>query len=186
MLVSLASLWLPIVLGAVFVFIASSILHMVLPFHHHDYKKLPDEEKVGAAIRASGAGRGLYIFPFGTHKEMNTPAMQEKFKQGPVGTMTLLNTGPINMPRYLGQWFGYCLIMNFFIAYVAAVVLPPGTDYLRVFRVVGTIGFIGYGLSQLANGIWKAQPWKIVLKEVIDGLIYGLLVAGTFGWRWPR
>jgi hypothetical protein len=65
-------------------------------------------------------------------------------------------------------------------------VLPPGTDYLRVFRVVGTVGFIGYGLSQLANGIWKAQPWKMVIKEVIDGLIYGLLVAGTFGWRWPR
>jgi len=32
-MVSLAALWLPILLAAVFVFIASSIIHMVLPYH---------------------------------------------------------------------------------------------------------------------------------------------------------
>jgi len=24
------------------------------------------------------------------------------------------------------------------------------------------------------------------LKEAIDGLIYALLMAGTFGWLWPK
>jgi len=26
----------------------------------------------------------------------------------------------------------------------------------------------------------------MTIKEVVDGLIYGLLTAGTFGWLWPR
>jgi hypothetical protein len=30
------------------------------------------------------------------------------------------------------------------------------------------------------------QPWSMTFKEVIDGLVYGLLTAGTFGWLWPR
>ncbi len=62
----LASLWLPIVLSAIFVFIASSIMHMLLPYHRGDYRKLPDEEKVMAALRGVGLTRGLYIFPFST------------------------------------------------------------------------------------------------------------------------
>ena len=53
-MVSLAALWLPIILAAVIVFIASSILHMVLPYHRGDYKKLPDEDKVSAALRDAG------------------------------------------------------------------------------------------------------------------------------------
>jgi hypothetical protein len=28
--------------------------------------------------------------------------------------------------------------------------------------------------------------WGTTIKEVIDGLVYGLLTAGTFGWLWPR
>ena len=86
-MIALSALWLPILLAAVFVFIASSIMHMVLPYHRSDYKKLPDEEKVTAAIRAAGVTRGLYMFPFADHKQMKDPTVQEKFKQGPVGTM---------------------------------------------------------------------------------------------------
>ena len=37
----LSALWLPIVLSAVIVFVASSIMHMVLPYHRSDYHKLP-------------------------------------------------------------------------------------------------------------------------------------------------
>jgi len=52
--------------------------------------------------------------------------------------------------------------------------------------VVGTAAFLAYGLGQLSNGIWRGQPWGMTIKEVIDGLVYGLLTAGTFGWLWPR
>jgi len=182
----LSALWLPIILSAVIVFIASSILHMLLPYHRSDYSPLPDEDKVLPALRGINLRRGLYVFPFCTHKDMKSPAMIEKYNQGPVGMMTVFPSGPPFLPKFLGLWFGYCLVISFFVAYLTAHTVASGTDYLAVFRVVGTAGFLAYGLGPLANVVWKGYPWSFVLKEVIDGLIYGLLTAGTFGWLWPK
>jgi len=185
-MVLLSALWLPIVLSAVIVFVASSIMHMVLPYHKGDYQKIPDEDKVLPALRAAGLKRGLYIFPFADHNTMKSPEVMEKYKQGPVGMMTIFPSGPPVMPKFLGLWFGYCLIVGFFVAYLAAHTVAPGAYYLRVFRVVGTAAFLAYGLGHISDGIWKGQTWSFVIKEVIDGLVYALLTAGTFGWLWPR
>ena len=186
-MVALTALWIPILLSAVIVFVASSILHMVLPYYRSDYKKLPDEDKVVAVLRSAGlSGRGLYMFPYCTHKEMKSPEMLERFKQGPVGTITVFPGGPVNMPKYLLQWFVYCVVVAIFAAYLTGRVMPSGTVYLAVFRVAGTVAFMAYGVGQLVNGIWRGQPWSVVIKEVIDGLVYSLLLAGTFGWLWPR
>jgi len=182
----LSALWLPIVLSAVIVFVASSILHMLLPYHQGDYRKIPDEDKVLPSLRAAGLSRGLYIFPHATHKDMKSPEVMEKYKQGPVGMMIVFPSGTPVMPKYLGLWFGYCLIIGLFVAYLAGHTVAPGTYYLAVFRVVGTAAFLAFGLGPLANVIWKGYPWSFVIKEVIDGLIYALLMAGTFGWLWPR
>ena len=185
-MVPLSALWLPILLSAVIVFVGSSIIHMLLPYHRGDYQQLPDEDKVLPALRAAGLKRGLYMFPYSTHKDMQSPATQEKYKQGPVGMMTIFPNGPVVLPKFLGMWFAFCLVVNFFVAYLAAHTVAPGASYLSVFRVVGTAGFLVYGLGHLSDGIWKGQTWGFVLKEVVDGLIYGLLTAGTFGWLWPR
>ena len=185
-MVPLSALWLPIVLSAVIVFIASSIMHMVLPYHKNNYKRLPDEDKATATLRAQNLERGLYVFPFCTPKEMKTPAAIEKYKQGPVGFLTIMPPGPPAMPKFLGLWFVYCLLVGFFVAYLAGHTVTSGTSYLAVFRVVGTAAFLSYGLGILPNGIWKGQTWGMTIKEVIDGLIYALLTAGTFGWLWPR
>jgi hypothetical protein len=185
-MVSLAALWLPILLAAVIVFIASSIMHMVLPYHRGDYKQLPDEEKILGVLRAAGLQRGLYVLPFATHKNMKSPELQEKYKQGPVGMLTVAPNGPPAMPKFLGLWFGYCLVIGFFVAYLTGHTLAPGTRYLVVFRVAGAAAFLAYGLGTLSNGIWKGQPWSMVIKEAFDGLVYALLTAGTFGWLWPR
>jgi hypothetical protein len=182
----LATLWLPTLLSAVIVFVASSIMHTLLPYHRGDYQKLPDEDKVLPVLRGAGLKRGLYIFPFATHKEMKSPAVIEKYKQGPVGMMTIAPNGPPVMPKFLGLWFGYCLLVSFFVAYLAAHTIAPGAYYLRVFRVVGTTAFLAYGLGHLSDGIWKNQTFSFTIKEVIDGLVYALLTAGTFGWLWPR
>ena len=184
-MVAIHTLWLPILLSAVFVFAASSIMHMVLPYHRSDYKKLPDEDKVLAALRSSGVSRAVYMFPHCTHKDMKSPEMQEKFKQGPVGMVTVLPPG-INMGKSLAQWFAYCVVVGVFTAYLAGRTLPTGTEYLAVFRVAGTVAFMAYGVGQLVNGIWLGQPWSSVAKHFIDGLVYSLLLAGTFGWLWPR
>ena len=185
-MVSLTALWLPIILSAVIVFIASSIMHMLLPYHRSDYRQLPDEEKLLAVLRAAGLKPGLYHFPFCSHKDMKSPATVEKFKQGPVGMLTLFPSGPPAMQKFLGMWFAYCLVIGFFVAYLTGRTVAPGANYLAVFRVAGTAAFLAYGLGNLSNGIWKGQPWSVTLKEVIDGLVYGLLTAGVFGWLWPR
>jgi len=185
-MVPLAVLWLPIVLSAVIVFIASSIMHMVLPYHKSDCHKLPEEDKVLAELRAAGLQRGLYMFPYCDPKDMKSPAMQEKYKQGPVGMLTVFPSGPPALPKFLAMWFIYCLVIGFFVAYLTGHTVAPGARYLAVFRGAGTGAFMAYGLGNLSNGIWKGQPWGMTLKEAADGLVYGLLTAGTFGWLWPH
>jgi hypothetical protein len=185
-MVPLTVLWLPILLAAVIVFVASAVMHTVLSYHESDCQQIPDEARVLDALRAAGLKRGYYHFPFGSHKEMKSPAMVEKYKQGPVGMMTVFPSGPPAMPKFLGQWFAYCLIVGFFVAYLTGRTVAPGAHYLAVFRVAGTAAFLAYGIGQLSNGIWKGQPWSMTIKEVLDGLLYGLLTAGTFGWLWPR
>jgi len=187
-MVSLTALWLPIVLSAVFVFVASSIIHMLLPYHKSDYSKLPNEEKVMDALRAEGLAPGrLYHFPhLASHKEMGTPEAQEKFKKGPVGLLTILPSGVPSMGSFLGKWFVYCLAIGFVTAYLTGRTLAPGAPYLAVFRVAGTAAFLGYAGAHAADSIWKGQAWSTTFKHIFDGLVYALLTAGTFGWQWPR
>jgi hypothetical protein len=185
-MVSVTALWLPILLSAIIVFIASSIIHMVLPFHKSDYQKLPDEDKLLPMLRAANLKRGLYIFPFCTHKDMKSPAAIEKYTQGPVGMMTIFPSGPPAMPKFLGMWFAYCLIISFIVACIAVTTLRSGTDYHIVFHTVGLAAFLAYGVGHLSNGIWKGQTWSVTFKELIDGLVYAALTAGTFAWLWPR
>jgi hypothetical protein len=186
-MVPITALWLPILLSAVIVFVASSILHMVLPFHKSDYRKLPDEEKVTDALRASGVTPGpVYHFPHTTHKEMKSPESVAKFKRGPVGLLTIMPSGAPAMGKYLGTWFINCLIVSLFAAYLTGRTRLPGTNYLEVFRVAGATSFMAYGVGQLQDSIWKGQTWGVTAKHVFDGLIYALLTAGTFGWLWPR
>jgi len=185
-MVPLTVLWLPILLAAVIVFVASFVMHMLLKYHQSDYSALPEEDKILAALRPANLKRGVYIFPFCNHKDMKSPATMEKYKQGPVGFLTILPSGPPVMPKFLAQWFLYCVVIGFFVAYITGRTVPAGADYLMVFRVAGCTAFLAYGLGHLSNGIWKGQTWVSTIKEVIDGLVYGLLTAGTFGWLWPR
>jgi hypothetical protein len=185
-MVALAALWLPILLSAVIVFIASAIMHMVLPYHRSDYRQLPDEDKLLAALRSSSLTRGLYMFPFCPPKEMKSPAAIEKFKQGPVGTMTIIPSGPPALPKLLIEWFVYCLIISFVAAYLACHTLRFGVGHRAVCRVVGTAAFLAYSVAALSNGIWKGQPWSMTIKEAFDGLVFALLTGATFSWLWPR
>jgi hypothetical protein len=142
--------------------------------------------KCWAALRGMSLKPGAYFFPHCNHKNMKSPEVVEKFKQGPVGMMIIRPSGMPVMGKFLVQWFVYCLLVGLFVAYLTGHTVTPGTPYLAVFRVAGTAGFLAYGLGHLSDGIWKGNPWGATLKEVFDGLVYGLLTAGTFGWLWPR
>ncbi len=183
-MVNLTELWLPILLSAVVVFIASSVLHMALRYHKNDYSKLPGEDKVLECLRGEGVGPGNYMFPHSI--KMGDPETIEKQKKGPVGTMTVISNGPPAMGKYLLLWFIYCVVISIFVAYLAGRTLAPKVEYLEVFRVAGCVAFLGYAAAQAQDSIWKGQHWSTTIKHMIDGLIYGLLTAGVFGWLWPR
>ena len=186
-MVTLGALWLPILLSAVFVFIVSSVIHMVLKYHNSDYKRLPNEDAVRAAVRSGNPPPGQYVMPYCQEmKEMESPEMKQKYVEGPVGVLFLKRPGPVNMGPFLGQWFLFSLLVSLFVAYIASHVLPAGTPYLSVFRVVGATAFLAYAAGSVPGAIWTGKPWGVAGKEMLDGLIYGLVTAGTFGWLWPE
>jgi hypothetical protein len=183
----LGALWLPIVLSAVLVFILSAIIHMVLKYHNSDYKRLPNEDAVRAAIRSGNPEPRQYVFPYAAEmKDMDSPEMKQKYIEGPIGVLYLRRTGPFTMGPALSQWFIFTLVVSLFVGYVAAHAIPPGAEYLHVFRVVGAVAFLAYAVGQVPASIWMGKPWAVAAKEGFDGLLYALVTAGTFGWRWPE
>ena len=186
-MVPLSQLWLPVLVSALFVFVASSILHMALPFHRKDFRPLPSEGEVMAALRRFNLPPGDYVFPRPeSMAAMKSPEFQEKRNQGPVAVMTIMPSGPGSMAQPLALWFVYCIVVNIFAGYVAGRALGPGAHYLEVFRFAGTVAFAGHSLALWPQTIWYKRAWTTSLVSTIDGLIYALLTAGTFGWLWPR
>ena len=184
-MVYLSSLWLPIVLSAVGVFIVSSISHMVLKLHAKDYERLADESAVLEAMRQAGVKPGNYYFPHCIDmKEMATPEMQAKYQHGPVGFMNVTPSGPPAMGKSLGLWFVYSLIVSLFVAYLTGRTVPAGAEYLAAFRVAGATAFLAYGVANIVDSVWKAQAWGTTFRHMIDGLAYALVTAGVFGWHW--
>jgi hypothetical protein len=186
-MVSLTALWLPILVAAVIVFAASSVMHMVLKYHQSDFRPLPDEDKVLSALRPFRIPPGDYFVPHATSMAaMKDPKFMEKMNAGPVAFMTVSPNGPPAMGASLAQWFVYCLVVGLFAAYIGGRTLAPGTDYLRVFQITGAVAFAGYALAHLQNSIWMRRDWGATARAVIDGLVYALLTGGTFGWLWPQ
>ena len=186
-MVFLTSLWLPILLSAVFVFLASFVIHMVLPFHRSDYGKVPSEDDVMSALRKFAIAPGDYFLPnAGSPAAMKTPEYKKKVEAGPIVVMTVIGPGAYAMGKRLLQWFLYTVVVGVFAGYIAGRTLAPGTPYITVFRIAGTVAFAGYALGLWQNSIWYSKQWSTTVKSTFDGLVYALLTAGTFGWLWPR
>lgn len=185
-MVSLMSLVIPILVSAVVVFIASAILHMLIPFHKNDYRKVPREDDFLAAMRQFDLPPGDYVVP---HAEgpaaMKDPAFVEKRAKGPTVIMTVAPGATPSMAKPLTLWFIYCVVVSVFAAYIVSRTLPVGTEYMQVFRIVGTTAFLGYSLALIQNWIWFMKDGGATFRSVIDGLAYALLTAGVFGWMWP-
>jgi len=184
---ALHTLWLPILLSAVIVFIASSVIHMAPLWHKTDFLKMPMESQVLDALRPLAIPPGDYFIPRPSGAaEMKTPEFKDKMARGPVALLTVMPNGPISMTRNLVQWFVFLLVVGVFVAYITGRSLPIGTPYLRVFKSVAVTTFVAYSLALAELSIWYRRSWTITLKSALDGVIYGLLTAGVFGWLWPH
>jgi hypothetical protein len=183
-MVPLTSLWLPILVSAILVFIASSLIWTVINWHRNDFRQLPDEAALLDEMERRDIPPGQYTFPWMPSSKM-TPELQARFEKGPAGHMVVFPRGPWKMGKQLSLWFLYCIIVSIFVAYLAGRTLPPGAYYLQVFRIAGTAAVLTYAGALAQNSIWFGRPWSATSKDIADGVIYGLLTAGTFGWLWP-
>ncbi|MGE3274552.1 MAG: hypothetical protein AB7O67_05535 [Vicinamibacterales bacterium] len=185
-MVPVLALAVPILLSAVLVFVASSVMHMVLHYHDGDVRKVPNEDAVMNALRPFNLRPGDYVLPHpGSHEALKSPGFQEKLRKGPVAFMTVRPSGPPAMGLSLALWFVYAVLIGVFAGYIAGRALAPGTHYLQVFRFVGASAFMGYSLALMQGSIWWGRNWGATLRSMADGLVYALLTAGTFGWLWP-
>jgi hypothetical protein len=116
---------------------------------------------------------------------MRAPEFTARIAEGPNIVMTVLPNGGWSMGRNLGLWFVYLVVVAIFAGYVAGRALPRATHYLVVFRFVGTVAFAGFALALWQMSIWYRRSWGTTVRSTIDGLIYAMLMAGTFGWLWP-
>jgi hypothetical protein len=183
--VSIASLWMPILVSAVIVFVASAVIWMATPLHKHDYKNPGDkEDAIIGLIKSAGLAPGVYFVPWCQGKEKDAAAM-EKMKNGPWANITVMPGAP-NMGKMLGAWFAHLVIVGFFVAYIAGHTVAAGSEYLAVFRVVGATSLLAYAGYTLPMAIWHGMPWSQVPGRIIDGVIYALLTAGSFAWLWPK
>ena len=186
MSVSIMQLWLPILLGGVFCWFASALIHMLIKYHNSDYKKLSNEDQVADAIRDGSPVAGLYHMPHcNDMKDMQNEEMQEKFKNGPIAMISVFENGMPPMGKLLIQQFIYFIIACVLIAYVATLSLASSADFLSVFRLIATISFLTFGYALLPYSIWFGHPWAVSLRYLIDALIYALGVAAVFAWLWP-
>jgi len=182
---SLMDLWLPILVSAVVVFFASFLAHMVLPHHKKEWSKLPQEDKMLELVRSGGAPPGQYMFPHCENMaDLKDPEKKKKWEQGPFGIVRVCPAMP-NMGRNLALTFVTYLVIGVFVAYLAAVAMNRGAEFMPVFRFTATAAIMAHCLGFIGHSIWYGQPLKYWLFDTIDGIVYGLLVGATFAFLWP-
>ena len=185
-MVTIGALWLPILLSATAVWVASALFWTVMPHHKSDWGKLPDEDAARQALTPQGLVPGQYSIPYAlTHEDLQDPETIRKFEEGPVGILTVMPSGTPTMGSKITLSFVFYLVISTIVAYLVSRTLDAGADYLAVFRVTGTVAWLAYGTATVPDAIWFGRPWSGIVKGLLDALVFGLLTAGFFGWLWP-
>ncbi len=183
----LSSLLIPILLSSVVVFVASSLLHMVTPWHKNDYGRVPNEDQLRDLLRPLAIPPGDYMVPRPSSRaEMKSSDFAEKFRQGPNLVVTVLPSGSFGIARNLVLWFLYLLVVSLFAAFVAGRALPPAAGDRQIVKFVGATAFLGYTAALWQMSIWYRRSWNTTIKSTVDGIIYALLTAAVFWWLWPQ
>jgi hypothetical protein len=183
----LLTLWLPILLSAVVVFVISSAIHMVFKWHASDYRGFANEDTVRDAIRAGNPAPGRYVIPqCGDMKNMASEAMKKKYAEGPIGHITILANGQPNMGKYLGMWFLWTLVVAAVAAFLAGKVYTLDHAWVRpAAKLAGVITFIAHGFGTVQESIWTGRPCRSSAKHLLDAALYGLGTWAVFFWLWP-
>jgi hypothetical protein len=181
------SLWLPVLVSAALVWIASAIVWMALRHHKSDFAKLPQEDGVADALRKLALEPGQYLMPYMPDmRNMKDPAVVKRFEDGPVAMINVRPNGVPTMGKNLVAYFLYCFLVSFVTAYVARHTLSPATARFDVFHLTGTVAMAAYTLALIPESIWMWRPWPATIKSICDSIAYGLITGAVFAFLWPR
>lgn len=181
----LAQLWLPILLSAAAIWIASAVIWMVMPHHKNDFQKVPNEDALISALKSLNLPTGSYHFPHcGTHKESRDPEFQRKWKEGPAGMLNIMKCD--GMGKNMILTFLVQLVANTCIAYLATFSLDRGIPFIDSFRFFATAGALTWCFASLPNQIWFGASRSAKIACFIDGLIYAAITGAIFAAFWPK
>ncbi len=185
-MVTIDSLWLPILLAAVAVFAVSSIMHMFLGYHWNDLRSPAQQDAMLDALRGLNVQPGDYAMP--KPDSMKQCAARNSRPRSSADRLVLMtvSNGGMAMGKSLGQWFVYLLVVGVLLRVhrrpraVHRGQLPGGVPPGRLQRLHGLRAGTAAGLdlvpAQLAPD----------LVAMFDGLVFAMLTGGMFGWLWPR
>lgn len=183
---AIASLWLPILVAAIAVFVASSLVHMVFRWHQSDHRRVANEDAVMAALRDGGIARGQYILPWCEGmKAAQDEAMQAKYRAGPIAVITVFKPGMPQMGGMLLKWFVFNLVVALICAVAIVHLFGAGVGAPYAAHLAGVLTFMAYGAGSAQQAIWMGKPWSTVAKDLLDALIYAAVTAAAFYFLWP-
>ena len=161
---AIAAMIVPIIIASVLCFILSAIIWMAAPHHKNDWIRSVD-------IDLSNAEEGQYVIP----KDHMTADWY---------AFVFVKRGRHNMGKSMTFWFLQLLVVCAMVGYLVYHTLPRGTEYLQIFRVAGTAALLGFSGAMAHKSIWWGWRWSVTWKEIFDGLLYALIVAGSFAFYW--
>lgn len=182
----LVDFWLPIFATTTALWISSTVAWMLLPHHFGDRRKIQCEDELMKFVGDKNIAAGNYMFPYPEKaSDMNKPEHMERYQKGPRGTLNVYDEA--SMPANIGLTILYFAVTVTTIAYITNLTCQPSdtsTNFMRVFRVAGTIGILTYASNSVLNRIWFRQR---VWTDIVDGIAYGLLVGVIFAslWKYP-
>ncbi len=180
-------LWLPVVLGAVLVFAAGAVLWMCIPgWHNPDMKVLPDEAAFTADLKKHSLSPGRYMWPnCNTGAEMQSDEFKARWESGPWGVLSV-PAGKPNFAKNLGITFAFNLAVCAATAFLASKTFGAGAAYWDVFAFTGIASGLAFATMGLPHSVYNLTPRRGMITNLVDGVIYALLVAGTFAGLWPE
>ena len=116
---------------------------------------------------------------------MQSDAIQQKFRDGPVVLITMRKPGAPAMGKYLVQWFLLTIVIATLGATLAVQAYGIAGKAHQAGHFIGIFTMIAYGCGSVQESIWMGRPWSATLKYLLDSFIYGFVSALVFWQLWP-
>ncbi|QDT70654.1 hypothetical protein MalM25_36090 [Planctomycetes bacterium MalM25] len=171
--VSLFDLWLPILVAGVAVHVLSTIAWTAAPHHKPEWKPLPLDDNLSAALKGTEPGE-QYLITTGEPGDMDPGKCQ--------GMLIRWSHTP-HMGKNIGMTLAFFLFTAFAIGYLASIALTKETPTLDVFRFTATAAFLAHVCAGIPTIIWFRR--KFVM-DLLDGLAYSLATGAAFALLWPQ